>query len=197
MELVNSTIYKEIISYNKTYRRKDCFDISLQKYLIMYCDCILNTLQYLDETKKYCNLNMECIEPAIENFLKDYESILGQCPLECESTQYSFSISTSSSSSISEINDYIKYNFNYEMESNIKSVYRIFIYFNNLEYTELLELQKFPPLDLVSNIGGTLGLFLGISLLSFIEILEMIIHVLFIDERKKNINPDINQLVQS
>ena len=38
--------------------------------------------------------------------------------------------------------------------------------------------------DLVSNIGGTLGLFLGISFLSFIELFELIIEILFIFFKK-------------
>ena len=40
--------------------------------------------------------------------------------------------------------------------------------------------------DLVSNIGGILGLFIGVSFLSFIEIFELIFEVLFILAERKN-----------
>ena len=35
-------------------------------------------------------------------------------------------------------------------------------------------------LDLISNIGGNLGLFIGVSFLSFAEIIELFIEILFI-----------------
>jgi hypothetical protein len=34
--------------------------------------------------------------------------------------------------------------------------------------------------DLIANIGGTLGLFVGVSLLNFVEIIELIINLCFI-----------------
>jgi hypothetical protein len=40
--------------------------------------------------------------------------------------------------------------------------------------------KGYPPFRLLSDIGGTLGLFIGISLLSLIEIVEILIELLFI-----------------
>jgi hypothetical protein len=46
------------------------------------------------------------------------------------------------------------------------------------------EKAKTEPYNFISNIGGTLGLFLGISFLSFIEILEIIYEIICFLNRK-------------
>ena len=51
-------------------------------------------------------------------------------------------------------------------------------HFKNLEYTSIEQLAKMSLSDLISNIGGNLGLFIGISFLSFAEIIEILIEVL-------------------
>ena len=43
--------------------------------------------------------------------------------------------------------------------------------------TEQLKMELF---DFVSNIGGTMGVFLGVSFLSFIEIFENLLEVFYI-----------------
>ena len=35
-------------------------------------------------------------------------------------------------------------------------------------------------LDLISNIGGNLGLFIGISFLSFAELIELLVEIIYI-----------------
>ena len=58
------------------------------------------------------------------------------------------------------------------------------VYFNafyaDLEYTYINQLPKMDFFDLISNIGGNLGLFIGISFLSFAEIIEFIIEAVYI-----------------
>ena len=49
------------------------------------------------------------------------------------------------------------------------------MYYNDLKYTKITELQKTKIVDLIANAGGILGLFIGISFLSFIEILEFLL----------------------
>lgn len=49
-----------------------------------------------------------------------------------------------------------------------------------MKYTSIEELEKMSFVDLVSAVGGTLGLFIGMSFLSFFEILDVIIEIVFI-----------------
>jgi hypothetical protein len=54
-----------------------------------------------------------------------------------------------------------------------------------MSFTEITEKPSFPFVDLISNVGGTFGLFLGIILLSFLEVVEIIYEMLFINFKNK------------
>jgi hypothetical protein len=54
------------------------------------------------------------------------------------------------------------------------------VYYADSTYTTITELAKQEFLDLISNIGGNLGLFIGISFLSFAEIFELLFEIVFI-----------------
>jgi energy-converting hydrogenase Eha subunit G len=56
-----------------------------------------------------------------------------------------------------------------------KSVAKVSIFYNDLRETVITENVKISMADLISSIGGTLGLFVGMSLLSSIEILEILV----------------------
>ena len=54
------------------------------------------------------------------------------------------------------------------------------IFYDDLSYTAITEDAKMSQVDLVSNLGGLLGLFIGISFLSFGEIFEALFEIIFI-----------------
>ena len=58
-----------------------------------------------------------------------------------------------------------------ELESTV--VY-LRIYFDRLELEKMDEIPKITIIDLVSSIGGTVGLFLGMSFMSFFEIFDLL-----------------------
>ena len=49
-----------------------------------------------------------------------------------------------------------------------------------MRYTVIRQDPKLQPVDLISNIGGLLGLFLGMSFLSFLELVEIVNEIIFI-----------------
>ena len=57
--------------------------------------------------------------------------------------------------------------------SFINRAAHITLYFKELKYTEVSEMPKMTTANVISNIGGTFGLFLGLSLMSFFEILQL------------------------
>jgi hypothetical protein len=61
----------------------------------------------------------------------------------------------------------------------------LFVYYRKLEYTLISQEPKTETFDFISNIGGILGLFLGVSFLSFIEIFEIVLEIFFIFIIKK------------
>ena len=54
------------------------------------------------------------------------------------------------------------------------------VYYNDLQYTHISQLIKTDIWDLISNIGGNLGLFIGFSFLTFSELFELIFEVIII-----------------
>jgi hypothetical protein len=58
-----------------------------------------------------------------------------------------------------------------------KTLVSFSIYYDTLSYKRLIEVEKMNFVDLIANIGGTLGLFLGMSFLSFIQLIDLMIHI--------------------
>ena len=74
-----------------------------------------------------------------------------------------------------------------------QSVLRLNIYYQTMEYTHISEKPKINIVDLLANIGGTLGLCLGLSVLSFIEMFEIMAKVcLVLVKRSKFDNGEQN-----
>ena len=67
---------------------------------------------------------------------------------------------------------------NITMDELRKNIVSVMVYYDDLIYKSFTENAKMTIADLISNIGGTIGLFLGLSFLSFIEIVDVIIHII-------------------
>ena len=93
------------------------------------------------------------------------------CPLECETISHTI------------VTDSV----NYPADSNVTY---IVIYYNNLKYTSIRQEPKIFVIDLVSMVGGTFSLFIGLTFVNLMELLEIVSEVLFILlETYKNNNP--------
>lgn len=70
--------------------------------------------------------------------------------------------------------DYVsnKYNMTNSTEVTQRTL-ELYVYFENMKYMEISEKPSMTWNGLLSNIGGTIGLFLGMSVMSLIEVLEL------------------------
>ena len=84
------------------------------------------------------------------------------CPLECESKTYS-----------------VSYNF-----ARREPYTTIVVYYRTLKYTLVSQEPKMRQFDLVSNVGGIFGLFIGISFVTLFEIFEILFEILCITFKK-------------
>ena len=104
------------------------------------------------------------------------------CPIECEYYGYSMSVSSDQyptrnyaklmmATKSAQLKELLQTeNVTYDMiKSNFASVY---IKFDSLSVTEKIEQEAITFINLISNIGGTVGLFIGISALSVLEFFE-------------------------
>jgi hypothetical protein len=67
-----------------------------------------------------------------------------------------------------------------------RNLVQVSVYYGDLGYILYEELENMSLEDLISNIGGTLGLFLGMSFLSFMEILDVILQIIFYKKPSDN-----------
>ena len=122
--------------------------------------------------------SLNCVDRVYYDFVeRDLDAdCLAQCPLECDSVDYSFTVSSSAYPSVY---FYDLYKDRLPMVSSYdefkESLATIKIYYPALSYTKLSELPKTSVVDLLSSIGGTLGLYIGISFLSLVEIVEILL----------------------
>jgi hypothetical protein len=110
------------------------------------------------------------------------------CPIECERTYFQYTSSIAEFPTLK----YSKYLMNASMfvNSNLtyqelkESVARVEIFYDELKQTIISESIKTELSDLIANLGGTLGLFLGLSFLSLVEFVEILLQALLVALKK-------------
>lgn len=178
----DSKFYRVILDSNMTYRQSNCLDLCLQEIIISSCSCYdLNYLKLDDSTPCLTMTQFMCASKMYASFRNKNldEECLRKCPLECDSMSFNTRLSSSTFPT--------KYLFdalgnvlfqNASFDDVKKRVLELKIYYSKLSYLSLTESPKTSIIDLFSNIGGTLGLYVGVSLLSLVEIVEILVEVL-------------------
>ncbi len=69
--------------------------------------------------------------------------------------------------------------------NQIKDFVSLNIYFAYMRDTKIEQTPKTGIIELISNLGGALGIFLGFSVFSLIEIVEVIAQVIIVFVKKK------------
>ncbi len=67
-----------------------------------------------------------------------------------------------------------------------QGITKLNIYYDSLTYTEMTESVSMNSVSLLSSISGFMGMFLGMSLMTLVEVLEIVIKFLytFFDKKK-------------
>ena len=180
----NSDCFRKTMMLNKTnYRYDTCYNICLQKFVADNCNCQyfdMNVVYY--DNMKWCEIENDDIENITKisndsdcaydnwiNYMSSNEKINNfDCPIECEYNGYNYISSTAQFPTKkyfefellnnSVINSRLT---NVTFENVRESVARVDIFFDSLRETFITENVKMSTTDLVSNIGGLFGLFLG------------------------------------
>jgi hypothetical protein len=180
----NSSIYNHITKVNKIiYKKHDCLEYLKNEETLKICKCYVIWLPKLNEAAKVCSSDeySNCTLPTANYARSDI------CPLECTTSSYEVSYTNKiypTKNRINELKTKKEITSKFINPSNVSdediasSVVKIRIYYDKMSYRLLKEVPKVSELSLISNIGGTMGLFLGISLLTLIEILEISIIVI-------------------
>ena len=199
--LENASIFDRVKAKNITYSRTTCLNFCFQELLAQKCGCIdywpnfpIAGYKYCLQTKADCSLNFYFSVFISSHFID--KNCLDRCPAECMTRGISSQLAyqryphasylekTLKTNTIL-INKYANQN---DFESNLaQNVLRLTIRYDSLAYKEIVEEPRMSWKTLLGELGGDLHIFLGMSLISFIEIFELI--GLFFSESLRSLNP--------
>ena len=195
-----SDLYSLIAHSSYAYTQQLCFTQCFQKAVIRTCNCSAGVFASLfSASSPLCTTLSEvsCYQSVAINVYSANEYIDTNCkpvcPLECSSTRYVPSLSSIEFDGDLYV-DYLQQNQNLsadfanqpvnaaEASSGIASVN---IFYDSLSCKYTTESSKMDVVAMFASIGGNLGLFVGISLLSVCELVEICIDFSLIKFRER------------
>ena len=190
----NRTLIDYIIKNNKTYNLDDCLDQCKNLIYLEQGNCNCSLEYSLDDdlytkcVKKNNNpYTVNCTKNFVNSFQQPsmYSLCSDYCPIECDVIKNDILHYPQLITAKNFINS-SKFKFPHfkTYENFTKTFISMNIYYDKLEYTIMDQKPKLELFDLISNIGGLFGLFLGMGLLSFVELFEIILEAFFIFTEK-------------
>jgi len=125
-----------------------------QKLESPYNDCLKDVSQY-----SFNKTIIDYLKNKNREYTQKEDSCSNYCPLECDSFTYETPIYT---------------------ELGFDNQYSLIIYFEDFKYSLISQQPKIELFSLISNLGGILGLFIGFSFISLLEIIEVLAELMYI-----------------
>ena len=185
-----SLYVQTVLNTGYEYRQSDCFNVCFQQYLMDNCGCYDLTYPIWSGNFTPClsYKQVYCDGQAQSSFFsQDVKALCGDsCPLECDTITYGSTWSGTifpSEAYATSLRNNKKVQARFGNRNNMtttelrKNLVSVFVYYDDLIYKAYTEKEKMNVADLVSNVGGTIGLFLGLSFLSFLEIFDVLFHI--------------------
>jgi len=160
----DSDLVREILKLGYSYTQKHCFEKCRENYCLN-CN-ITGDFDYQKTCSKQCPLECEIVSFTITSMIKNPSSYTGEIEIFKNQAMEHFNLT------------------NMTNDEFTKNLIWIFVYFEEIKYTEITQIPKTTPVDLASSIGGSLGLFLGMSFLSFIQLFEIIYELILLVKQK-------------
>ncbi|XP_060072201.1 degenerin mec-10-like [Ylistrum balloti] len=186
--------------YSQTFCLNTCVNLNV----IDQCECLPNTLDYAFYKPEYDRLEYcesEDFEKMVCQFDIEKQQLDGtlncDCPTPCSEVLYTKTLSSrtwphdeylrqflmakvcaknmTSASEACEI--YKKDSKNFITESVVDNFLAVNIYFEDVNYEVITESAKYDEFQVLASIGGNLGLFVGASVLSFVEVIHVVLEV--------------------
>ena len=185
-------LYNLISQSDYMYTQQLCFFQCYQKYLLEKFNCTYEWF-FSIYNATLCIGVFESEDDFNGKFLTKHCKHL--CPLECDQILYKTSLSSSSMIENGYYLGRIKNNPNLSMDfinrtldsqTVRESIVAVNIFYESLSYSLTTESPQMDVASLLGSIGGNLGLFLGISVFSICEVIEVVIEIILIF-RKRNV----------
>lgn len=185
---IDTEIASRMRRFNMSYDRYNCITLCQQMLAQNTSGCHFMPYPNIFDARE-CLTVEEGLRNRNANF--DDSSCTSLCPSECEQHLYAYQVSffdfPSRNHAYKRIHDnFEKFNRRFGYRENVtfdelkKSVSSFYFYFDDLVVTEIVESRATEFVDLIANIGGILGLFIGLTFLSFVELFELALLVISI-----------------
>jgi hypothetical protein len=179
----SSLYYNLILNSRYQYSQELCVIQCVQLQVIQLCNCSFPF--YLDLYNKSCENRAEsnCAFATVYTRQLNVQKCILECPLECNSTEITFSLTSQTYSGngfalIVNQTPVFFSDFNTtpitEATASNKFV-QLYVYYDSFSFTSSQDSSSMDIVAFLGNIGGTLGLFLGVSLLSMCELIHVVI----------------------
>ncbi|CAG9811153.1 unnamed protein product [Chironomus riparius] len=152
---------EKVLKFFKVYTKNNCENECLTDFMLSRCGCV-EFFMIRNSSTRICSANEQsCYKKAEDDFEEQKRDC--DCFNPCDYVEYNFE----ATETVMDVNYPVLSDFD---EFNIKSL-DVLINFNQETYNPLIRKQQYTTLDLLSFVGGILGLFAGFSALSFIELI--------------------------
>ncbi|XP_066300518.1 acid-sensing ion channel 1C-like [Branchiostoma lanceolatum] len=179
------------LEYYNTYTLNGCYLECRSKHVVRNCSCrpynLPGTAPACDPTTMF-----SCVKHVFDQVVTG--ELKCDCPVPCSMTSYSTSVSYAgwpNKHTRDELSPYWGMDGSYISENGVM----FSVFYEKLNYQKIRELKAMDGGQLASNIGGMMGLFIGASLLTLLEVWEYVWQRLrgFIGKyrRPKVIEPDV------
>ena len=191
-------LYNLISQSGYFYTQQFCFYQCYQEFIVRKYNCSSARFLSLFNATNCNHQEINSIMFANDDFSSIFinKNCLSACPLECDQALYKTSVSFSQMSENEYYVQSIKTRPNLTLDflnrtlnsqTAKESIVRVNIFYESLSYTLATESPKLDGISLLGEIGGNLGLFLGISVFSVCEVIEVAIEIFFIlNKRHQN-----------
>ncbi|XP_061179662.1 acid-sensing ion channel 2-like [Saccostrea echinata] len=160
------------LNHHRLYSYSGCLRECKEKFAFQKCSC--RSHHDLGQLEPICSIERDyhCHKPAREEFDGNLTlQIECGCPIPCSNIEYKTHIS-SAYFPANLYEDWIKATFGYtDIRENIMEVR---IYYEILVYKSFEKIQKITYIEILGTIGGQMGVFLGASLLTLSELIEVL-----------------------
>ncbi|XP_064611819.1 acid-sensing ion channel 4-A-like [Liolophura sinensis] len=170
-----------------TYDIQACYMECTAKAAIAECGC-QDTLDNAVNVS-YCSIRelIQCYRPSKAKHQRSIKSLEDcKCLRQCNWDQYDVRVSSGGYPMEHDLQQIME-NRNISREYVLKNYLSVGVFFDQLVFTEIEQVPSYTAVDIVANLGGQLGIFLGASFLTLTEVVEYIMGAicLFVSRRKK------------
>ena len=187
------TLFDYALSTNFTYSQDSCLLYCFQHYNIQKCACAASWDNYridgsyekcLTSEERECAHNFYYNEFNVGDFI--IENCLDKCPLECILERFDIYQSISALPDLASFEKKLSTNpilvSHYSNQTDFRenlwsNVVKFSVSYDTLSYMEVIEEAKISSYTLLASLGGHFHLCFGMSLLSFVEIIDIFLQL--------------------